>query len=253
VHQTAGATARAPGSRALVALLVPILAMVAASYAANALWPTLVNDHPLVLLSLSSLNRYLVAATPGTDPVPFFVVAVVRLMLPDPFFFYLGRWYGDRGLGWLNRRYPSVIRSWVVFERLFRKARYPAVVIAPNNAISLLAGVERMPAKVFFPLAFVGTIGRVVLVRMTGDLFSVPVTDLLGLVERYRWWLLGLSLFAVVFGLVSDVAGHKARDEAEVAAAEARARAELGDVDGGGGRTEGDVGGDHAPGPLDDG
>lgn len=229
MDQTAAAGTRAPGGRVLVSLVVPILAMVAASNVANALWPTLVNDHPLLLLSLSSINRYLVATTPVTDPVPFFVVAVVRLMLPDPFFFFLGRWYGERGLGWLNRRFPSVIRSWAVFERFFRKARYPAVVIAPNNAVCLLAGVDGMPVRLFFPLAFLGTVGRVILIRVTGDLFSVPVSDGLGFVERYRWWLVGLSVSAVVFGLMSDVVGRKARDQAEVAAAEARARRELGD------------------------
>ncbi|MPY94144.1 MAG: hypothetical protein GEV08_14110 [Acidimicrobiia bacterium] len=229
MDQTAAGPAHAPGRWALVALVVPILIMVVASNVANAMWPTLVNDHPLLLLSLSSINRYLVATTPVTDAVPFFLVATVRLLLPDPFIFLLGWWYGDRGLGWLNRRFPSVIRSWVVFERVFRKARYPAVLIAPNNAVCLLAGMDRMPVRAFVPLNIVGTIGRVVLIRMTGDLFSVQVSDGLGFVERYRWWLLGISVTAVVFGLVSDVVGRKARDEAEVAATNERAERELGE------------------------
>lgn len=227
MDQTAAGPARTPGGRVLVALVVPIILMVVATNVANATWPTLVNDHPLVLLSLSSINRFLVATTPVTDVVPFFLVATVRLMLPDPFFYLLGRWYGDRGLLWLNRRFPSVIRSWVVFEGFFRKARYPAVFIAPNNAVCLLAGMDRMPVKAFLPLAFAGTVARVLLIRVTGDFFSVPVSEGLGFVERYRWWLLGISVSAVVLGLLSDVLGRKTRDEAEVAAARERAEREL--------------------------
>lgn len=218
--------------------------MVVASNVANAVWPTLVNDHPLLLLSLSSINRYLVATTPVTDVAPFFLVATVRLMLPDPFFFMLGWWYGDRGLAWMSRRFPSVIRSWAVFERVFRKARYPAVVIAPNNAVCLLAGIDRMPVAHFLPLAVVGTIGRVALIRVTGDFFSVPVTDLLGFVERYRWWLLGVSVTAVLLGLVSDVTGRKARERAEVAAAAERAERELGGGDASDGEGQPGAGGE---------
>ncbi len=190
--------------------------MISAGYVASATWPTLVNDHPLWLLGLSSLNRYLVATTPVTDFWPFLVVGTARLMLPDPFFYLLGWWYGDRGLVWLNHRFPSVLRSWALFEKFFRRFRYPAVFVAPNNAVCLLAGVDRMPFVPFLVTGFAGTVARILLIRATGDLFASPLGWVLDFVERWRWPLLAISVTGVVIGLLTDVAGRKGRARAQL-------------------------------------
>ena len=49
-----------PGRRHLTLLIAPIVAMIVAGYTADALWPDLVNGNPLLLISLSAKNRYLV-------------------------------------------------------------------------------------------------------------------------------------------------------------------------------------------------
>ena len=88
------------GRRHLTLLIVPILAMVVASYIADALWPDLVTSNPLLLIGLSAKNRYLVLVVNHVSTLWFFVVGTLRLLLPDPFFFALGWFYGEAALTW---------------------------------------------------------------------------------------------------------------------------------------------------------
>lgn len=210
-HRAAGSRSSTPGPKVLVALIVPIIALVVAQNIANATWPALVSSNPLGLLALSSINRYLVLTIPETDPWPYSVVGTLRLLAPDPFFFLIGWFYGPKGLAWLGDRFPTLMRSWGVFIRLFRKARYPAVFVAPNNAVCLLSGVDRMPVVPFAITNLAGTIARVVLIRLTGSLFESPLSAVVDLVARYRVPLLVISIAGVLLGVAGDILQRRAR------------------------------------------
>ena len=85
---------RQPHKGHLALLIGPIAVMVAMGYVADALWPTLVEQHPLWLLGLSARNRYAVLVVNRVDLWAYYLLGTGRLLLPDPFFFALGWMYG---------------------------------------------------------------------------------------------------------------------------------------------------------------
>ena len=167
-------------------LVVPIICMVIASNIGGYGAPSFAKHHPLVLIMLNSQNRFLLLASAGLTFWPFFIVGTLRLLLPDPFFFALGRGWGDRGLAWA-RKQAGVKETVQIFEKLFHSARYPAVIIAPNNFICPMAGADGMSPKIFGALDVVGTMGRVVLLWWLGARFQRPITATVNWLSRYQW------------------------------------------------------------------
>jgi hypothetical protein len=51
-----------------------------------------------------------------------------------------------------------------------------------------------MPVIQFALLDAAGTIARLVLLRTLADLFTGPLTDATRFIDRYQWWLVGLSV-----------------------------------------------------------
>ena len=105
--------------------------------------PTLLDKAPLLLLVCNPRLRNLVLVSPMVDFVPFVVVAVGRLVISDPLFYWFGRRYGDtRSAGWSA---GSAGRGAGALGReAFRKAAWPVVALIPNNIICLLAGATGM-------------------------------------------------------------------------------------------------------------
>jgi membrane protein DedA with SNARE-associated domain len=83
-------------------------------------------------------------------------------------------------------------------ERWFGKASYPLIVIAPNNYICLFAGASGMAVPVFLALNVLGTIGRLAVLWVFGDIFNVPIDWLRGWITDNR-----LLVFAISIGLVA--------------------------------------------------
>jgi len=191
--------ARAPDRRALALIVIPIVVLIAAAYVGDALWPTLVEDHPLWLLGLNARNRYVVLVANRVGAPGYYGVGSLRLLAPDPFFFLLGWFYGDAAVRWMERRTPTFGRMLRQLEGLFGRWGYPLVVFAPNNFVCLLAGASGMSPLVFAALDIVGTIGRLFVLQIVGDIFSGPIDWLLGLVKTYRIPLLVISIVAVAF------------------------------------------------------
>ena len=196
---------RHPSRRRVVSLVVaPLIVMVVAANSAFFLWPSLVDTHPLWLLTLSSQNRYLALTTNSLDAWSYYLVATLRLLAPDPLFFLLGSWYGAKAIGWMQRRAPSLAASVTWVEKGFGKARYLVVFIAPNNMVSLLAGAVAMPPALFGILNVTGTIARLVLIRLLGNIFQAPIDAFLAFVKDYRWYLIGASVLLVALSTWSD-------------------------------------------------
>ncbi len=196
-----------PSRRALSIVVAPLVAMVVASNIAYFVWPSLVDTHPLVLLCLSAQNRYLALTSNQLDALPYYAVGFVRLVLPDPFFYVLGLWYGARAIDWMERRMPSVGTSLRYLEKGFAKARHVVVFVAPNNPVCVLAGAAAMPARVFVLLNVTGTVARLVLIRILGNIFQGPIDAVLGFVRDYRWYLIGASVLLMAISTLADRKG----------------------------------------------
>ena len=190
----------------LPAMLVPVACVVVAGYTANAFAPTLVKHHPLVLICLSPINRYLLLTTNELAATTYFAFGFVRHLLPDPFYWLLGYWYGDRALRWLMETYP-VLRTIAgedgraLEQPETRKILYPLAFLAPNTWVSVLCGAARVPARTFFALNAAGTLARLALFRWMGSVFHSEIRTIVDFVSRYQWPATLVSIALVLLGI----------------------------------------------------
>ena len=193
--ETTGTSTRpTPPRWALPVLLTGVGILLVAANVGNLFYAPLVKQHPALLLSLNSTNRVLVGVTNQLDPVTYYGIGFVRLLVADPLFYLLGLFYGDAALRWIERKMGDGAASIIWFEKAFKKARYPIVLIAPNNPVCLLAGATGMRVPVFLALNATGTIGRLFLARLFGKAFTAPISAVTGFLDRYRWYILAVSL-----------------------------------------------------------
>jgi hypothetical protein len=176
---------------ALVALSIVLIGFIVAGYVGDALAPTLVDTHPLVLLLLNPRIRNLVLITNQLDALTYYVVGTVRLMVADPLFYMVGYFYGDAAVRWTERRAPTYGHMFRTAEKYFGRASYPLVAIAPNSYICLFAGAAGMPLAVFFVLNGVGTVDD-------------PIDAVLDFIGRYRVPLLLVTVGLVAFSIWSE-------------------------------------------------
>lgn len=183
----------------LPALVVPLIGLVIAAQVGDALAPTLVDTQPLLLITLNARIRNLVLVVNQVDPVWFYVIGTLRLLVSDPLFYLLGYFYGDRAVAWIEGRSTTWARYAHDFEHLYRKAAYPLVFIAPNNPICLLAGSSGMRPSVFVALNLSGTLVRLYLITLFGEAFESPIDWVLDFIKEYRWYLLAVTVTIVLF------------------------------------------------------
>jgi membrane protein DedA with SNARE-associated domain len=182
----------------LTILLIPIVAFSAASIVTNWLSPALIKHHPLVVVFFNPINRYLILAANRVDTWEFFAVGFIRLVLTDPLYFLLGRWFGDGALDWIENKTGNsgtvpFIKKW------FGRAGPLFVFLAPNPYVCLLAGAAGMNVALFVGLNATGTIGRLILIKATGDVFEPILRPVVNFLDRYRWQfvVISISLFAL--------------------------------------------------------
>ena len=192
----------------LPVLLTGVGVLLVAANVGNLFYASLVQRHPALLLALNSTNRVLVGVTNRLDAVTYYGIGFTRLLAADPLFYLLGLFYGDAAIRWIERKMGDGAASIIWFEKAFNKARYPIVLIAPNNPVCLLAGATNMPVPVFLTLNAVGTVGRLYLARLFGKAFTAPISAFTGFLDRYRWPIVGVSIaLFVVQSLVKKKQG----------------------------------------------
>jgi membrane protein DedA with SNARE-associated domain len=193
--------ARNPGKARLSILVGAIIFLLVCSNLANAFFPTLSTEYPLLLIAGSAANRNLILASGQVPFYAYFVVAVIRLILPDIAFFYLGYDYGDRALGWMERRTPRMGQMMRELERLFGRFGWAIVIflplLIPSNPVCLIAGASRMRPRLFWALDLIGIVLRVLVMFWIGDLFEDAIGSILDFISRYR-----VPLTAVTVGIV---------------------------------------------------
>jgi membrane protein DedA with SNARE-associated domain len=187
--------------------------------------PKLITEHPLLQMFLNPSNRYFLLASPQVAAVPFFAVGFIRLLLTDPIAYVLGRQYGEAAVAWAEKTMGDEVGLIRKIERWFGKAAPIAILIAPNFYLCVLAGSARMRPRLFITLNVIGTIGRLLLIRLAGRVFSDQLDTLLRWIQRYQWWLIGVSLGLVVFQIIR-AGGRKALESPSEMAAEIEAEEE---------------------------
>ena len=209
---------REPRRIPLLWLLVPYVIVVAVGYVGDIVGPKLIVDHPLLQIFINPRNRWLLLAAPQVDAVPFFIVGFIRLVLTDPIAYLLGWQYGDAAIRWAEKKMGDDVGIIKTVERWFGKAAPLVILIAPSFYWCVLAGAARMKPRVFISLNVIGTIGRLILFRIAGDAFRDELEDVLEWVQRYQWWLIGVSLLVVALQTVVRGGGSALESPAELAA-----------------------------------
>jgi membrane protein DedA with SNARE-associated domain len=200
--------------RRLALLLGPISVLVIASMVGSALAPTLITEHPVWLLVLDARIRHVLLVATKIDPIPYYLIGTLRLTVSDPLFYLLGYWYGEAALAWVDANSGTVGRLLRVLERFFGKASYPLVFLAPNNYICLFAGASRITPPVFLILNVSGTITRLVLLRLLGDVLEDPLDAVLDFIARNQ---LRLTLLTIAI-VIAQAAWDKRRGTGELEA-----------------------------------
>jgi len=152
----------------------------------------LVNQYPLLLVAMSPIGRHLVLAAPNVDPIAFILVAGGRRLLFYIASFHLGTALGPSGLLWLEVRMVRLARFVRWLERIFERWSYAVLVLTPGPTVSSLAGIARMPLRVYLPLVSIGLVLRMLLVILMASWLREPIEALLELIDAY--WVPGTML-----------------------------------------------------------
>lgn len=159
--------------------------------------PALVDEHPLFVLTLSSRNRNLFGSVPFTSPAPYFVIGFLRILAAGIALYFVGRWYGDRTVRWVEDNVGELPALYRWTERAVARAGWLAVFLMPgSNVVCVLVGHRRMRFTKFVTCICLGIVAKLVVLRIGGDIFDDQVRSFLKAIERYQWWVVA-ALFGV--------------------------------------------------------
>ena len=178
-------------------LLTPIVVLTVVGTVADIIGPGLINERPLLQMLLNPRSRYLLLASPQVDAVPYFVVGFLRLVSTDPLFYLLGVQYGEAALRWAETKLGDEGGFIRAAERFFARFGSVIILVSPSWQLCLLAGAAGMRPRRFVVLNVVGTVGRLLLFRLLGEAFRDELFAVLGFIQRYQWWLIGISFVVV--------------------------------------------------------
>ncbi len=190
-----------PTARQRNAVFALIGTTIVLGWIGDAFWGSLVDRQPLLLILLNAKPRYLVLTVNDLDPWVYYPVATFRLLCTKPLVWLVGAWYGDRAVGWAERRSQrgaGLIR-WV--EHHFGRFGWVVIAITSNNVVCLLAGSAGFSLAWFMVLAVAGTLVRLWLIALVGDVLSAPIDDLIAFVAEHRVPVVVASLVVVLGGL----------------------------------------------------
>lgn len=191
-----------PPRRTLVLLVTPIVVLSVVGTVTNALTPTLLAEHPQLLITLEARNRNLLLAASRVDAVPFVMIAVLRRLFSDPLYFLLGHYYGDGAVRWIEHKLGeggSVVR---VIERGFRRASKVMVFMFPGALVCVLAGATEMKVRTFVALNLAGTVAAVIVLRIFARALDGPVGAVQRFTDRNFRWLTLVTIGATLLWVV---------------------------------------------------
>ena len=179
-------------------VVITSLLFVAGTIGSN-IGPALVDNHPILVLLLSSRNRNLFGSVPFIDALPFFTIGFFRLLAAASALYFTGRIFGERALRWTESQVGEMPRIYQWTERATVRAGWLAVLLMPgSNIVCLLVGHLRMAPKKFFALIIPAIMIRLTAVWFGGKALEDQIRSALDWIDQYQWWIVGL-LFAVSF------------------------------------------------------
>ncbi|CAN5408370.1 hypothetical protein BH10ACT2_BH10ACT2_15970 [soil metagenome] len=176
------------------------VALVVCSNVAAATWAALDNEHPARLLLLSARNRFLVVTVPsGISPFTWSLLAFIRLGASAVVCHLVGRAYGDRALRWFWKFMGMPQEQVAKFEKAFANAEWVLVpFFVGSNIVWVLSGAAKTTWKRLVPLFAVGLAARLALLWWLSKQFEDEVRSAMRWVDRYQWWVIGISIAIVV-------------------------------------------------------
>jgi len=159
--------------------------------------PALVDERPLLVLAMSSRNRNLFGSVPFTSPVPYFIIGFLRILAAAVALYFVGRWYGDRTVRWVEDNVGEMPALYRWIEKAVNKAGWLMLFFMPgSNVVCVLVGHRQMRIRQFFAVIIPAICFRLVVMRIGGDIFEDQVRWFLKSIERYQWYIV-LGLFAI--------------------------------------------------------
>lgn len=186
----------------LTLLLIGIVAIGVMATTGAALTPSLLAHQPLLLIAMNPSIPHLITVAPATEWHAFVVVAVGRLLLSDPLYFALGRWFGRDAVRWASRKTGMLSSLPLTLERSFARWGSLMVLVSPYGIICLLAGAAGMSRSRFWTLNLIGTVTLVGVLRLFGRSISGPIAQLTAWVDANSSWLTYVVVALILVGLV---------------------------------------------------
>ena len=150
---------------------------------------------PLLLIALSPTGRHLILVAPTVHPGAFLAVGTLRRLAFYVLCFVLGRTLGSRALAWLETRSRGAARFVEWLDRIFQRAKYPAVFLLPGPIMSTIAGNAKMSFGTWLPLIAGGVLVRMVAYIWFGEWLREPIERLLEWFDEY--WVPGTIVLGV--------------------------------------------------------
>lgn len=180
--------------------LAVFVGLVVCTNIAGAIWARLLESSPEALLLLSSRNRYLVLAL-GADvaPVAYWVFGFARIAIAFVVCHLIGRAYSATALSWFTKYLGVTPEALDGFNRGFDKAEWVIIpFFAGSNLVAALSGIHGTPPRRLALLLSVGILGRLALIWWLAQIFEEELEDIVGWLQRYSWWIVGISVALVL-------------------------------------------------------
>jgi hypothetical protein len=171
----------------------------AAATAGSVLSAKLVKSHPAILLALSSRNRHLLLTKgTGIGLATFAIIPLLRLVPTAFAYFLLARDYGDQGKAWMQREAGGLPGTVGWAERVFDKIGPSTLLLFAGSQLAwLVAGLRRVPTRIFLGFEVAGIIGRIAFFWVLGERFKPQIERLLAVIGRLTWPLTVLLIVTI--------------------------------------------------------
>ena len=181
-------------------MIAAFVALVVCTNVANVVWARWIDGDPEAVMALSSRNRYLVLAiASGISPLAYVAIATVRLAAAFSVCHLIGRAYRNDAYRWFTRYLGMTTDNIRSLEDGFAKAQWVLVpFFVGSNIVAVITGVERTPWRRLIALFAAGLAARLAVIWWLAKAFEDPLTDILGMVNRYQWWVVAASIVLVV-------------------------------------------------------
>ncbi len=188
IPEVALPTHRPPNKGLLTLALIPIVGiLVGGNIALLGFKPLLIKDHPLLLLLVSPSRTFMVLVQARLDAVSYYAVVIVRSLLADPSYYFLGYWFGVKAIGYIKKYTPELGEIATKLEQWFPRFGWLLVLLYPHPLVMVMAGASTMSFFTFITLDFAGVMIGAYLVREFGWL----VQGLVDWITRFnaKYWI----------------------------------------------------------------